>query len=75
MKSSGFIEVDMFPKEINNLNDPEVARFKMLLLEVAEGYDCFLVSFEIDHGTVIFSFDSDELTAEILTILRNDRES
>ncbi|MBW1850615.1 MAG: hypothetical protein JRJ15_04140 [Deltaproteobacteria bacterium] len=75
MKSSGFIEIDMFPKEINRLNDPEVTRFKRLLLEVAEGYDCFLVSFEIDHGTVIFSFDSDELTAEILTILRNDRES
>jgi len=75
VKLSSFIEVDMFPKEINSLNDPEVIRFKRLLLEVAEGYDCFLVSFEIDHGTVIFSFDSDELTAEILTILRNDRES
>lgn len=75
MKLSGFIEVDMFPKEVNSLNNPEVIRFKRLLLEVAEEYDCFLVSFEIDHGTVIFSFDSDELTAEILTILQNDRES
>jgi len=75
MESSGFIEVDLFPKDVDTLDHPEVIRFKRLLLEVAEEYDCFLVSFEIHHGTVIFSFNSDDLTAEILTILQNKRES
>lgn len=74
MESSGHIEVDMFPEDVNSLDHPEVIRFKRVLLEVAEEYDCFLVSFEIDHGTVTFSFNSDELTAEILTVLQNDRK-
>ena len=74
MESSGFIEVDLFPKDVNSLDHPEVISFKRLLLEVAEEYDCFLVSFEIHHGTVIFAFDSDDLTAKILTILQEKRE-
>jgi len=45
------------------------------LLEVAEEYDCFLITFEINKGTVAFSFDSDELTAEIMTILQHDDKS
>ena len=75
MEPSGFIEVDIFSKDVNSLDHPEVVRFKRILLEVAEEFDCFLVSFEIDRGTVTFSFNSDELTAEILTILQNDRKS
>lgn len=75
MEPSGFIEVDMFPEDINSLDDPEVINFKRVLLEVAEEYDCFLITFEIDRGTVTFSFDSDELTAEIMTILQHDDKS
>jgi len=75
MEPLGFIEVDMFSEDVNSLDHPEVVRFKRILLEVAEDFDCFLVSFEIDHGTVTFSFNSDELTAKILTILQNDRKS
>lgn len=75
MEPSGTIEIDLFPEDVNRLDHPEVINFKRILLEVAEEYDCFLVSFEINHGTVTFSFDSDELTAEILTILENDRKS
>jgi len=75
MEPSGYIEVDMFPEDVNSLDHPKVIGFKRTLLEVAEEYDCFLVSFEIDHGTATFSFDSDELTAEILTILQNDSKS
>ncbi len=75
MEHSGLIEVDMFPEDVNSLDHPKVIHFKRILLEVAEEYDCFLVSFEIDHGIVTFSFNNDELTAEILTILQNDRES
>ena len=75
MELSGYIEIDMFPEEVNRLDDPRVINFKRLLLEMAEEYDCFLISFEINNGTVTFSFDNDELTAEILTILQHDGKS
>ena len=41
-------------------------------IEVAEEYQCNLKSFDIDHGTVLFSFDNDELDAKILKILGED---
>ena len=72
MESSAFIEIDMFPKEVNSMEHWEVVHFKGVLEEVAEEYHCSLVSFDIDQGTVIFSFDSDELMANILNILQND---
>ncbi len=75
MKSSGFIEVDLFKADVNCLDHPEAIKFKGILEEIAEEYHCSLVSFDVDHGTVIFSFDSDELTAKILTILQNDDQS
>ena len=75
VKSHGSIEVDLFSDEVNSLDHPEASRFKKLLEEVAQEYDCHLVSLEIDAGTVIFSFDNDELMADILRILQNDRQS
>ena len=69
-KSSGHIEIDMFPEEVNTMDHWEVVHFKGILEEVAEENNCNLVSFDIDHGTVIFSFDSDELMANILKILK-----
>lgn len=66
----GTIEVDMFPAEVNSPTHPEAIVFRTLLEQVADDYDCELVSFQVDHGTVSFSFDSDELTAEILRILQ-----
>ena len=65
----GVIEVDLFSEEVNSLDHPEVVQFRILLEEVAEEYDCHLLSFEIDHGTVSFSFDDVELEAEILKTL------
>jgi len=41
-----------------------------MLEMTAEEYDCRLLTFEIEHGTVSFSFDNDELTAQILKILK-----
>jgi len=41
-----------------------------MLENVAEEYQCALISFEVHEGTVTFSFDSDEVNAEILDILR-----
>jgi len=75
VESHGYIEVDLFPEEVDSLDHPEALRFKALLETVAEEYNCSLVSFEVQEGTVIFSFDSHELTAEILKILRNGPES
>ncbi len=72
MKSSAVIEIDMFPEEVNSMDHWEVVHFKGVLEEVAEEYHCRLVSFEISEGTVVFSFDSDELMANILSILQND---
>ena len=65
----GVIEVDMFPEDIDSVEHPIADSFRDLLEEVAGQYNCSLTSFDIDHGTVYFSFDSDELTADILKIL------
>jgi hypothetical protein len=66
----GIIEVDLFSEDVDSLDHPEVVKLRKLLEEVADDYDCNLTSFDIDHGTVSFSFDNDELDAEILRILQ-----
>ncbi len=66
----GTIEVDLFTEDVDSLDHPLVVKFKKLLEEVAEDYHCELKSFDIDRGTVSFSFDNDELDAEILRILQ-----
>jgi hypothetical protein len=66
----GIIEVDLFSEDVDSLDHPEVVKLRKLLEEVADDYDCDLTSFDIDHGTVSFSFDNDELDAEILRILQ-----
>ena len=75
IKSFGFIEVDLLPPDINSLDHPEVIRFKELLEETAEEYDCTLCCFDINNGIITFSFDNEELMAKILSILRNDKQS
>lgn len=71
---AGHIEVDMFSEDINSRDHPEVMEFKRVLLEEAEKHECFLTSFEIDRGTITFSFNNDELTAKILDILQHERQ-
>jgi hypothetical protein len=66
---SGVIEVEMFPKDVDDPKHPVAESFKELLEQVAGEYECHLESFEVSHGMVSFSFDDDELTAEILKIL------
>ena len=66
----GIIEVDLFSEDVDSLDHPDVVKFRKLLQEVAADYDCNLISFDIDHGTISFSFDNDELDAEILRILQ-----
>ena len=71
----GYIEVDLFPEEVDSDDHPEVIHFKGILEDVAEDFNCRLVFFEINQGTVTFSFDSEELMAEILQILKHDSQS
>ena len=66
----GVIEVDLFSKNVNSLDHPEVAKFRELLEDVADEYQCRLISFDIDYGTVSFAFDNEELTAEVLKMLQ-----
>ncbi|MFO8090344.1 MAG: hypothetical protein R6U13_10940 [Desulfatiglandaceae bacterium] len=69
---AGYIEVDMFSSDVDDESHPEAAAFRELLEAVASEYDCTLCSFEIRKGTAVFSFDSEDLTAEILKLLQQD---
>lgn len=70
MDSEGHIEVDLFSEDVDNLDHPEVVAFRRILDDVAKDFRCRLTFFEIEKGTVAFSFDSDELMGEILKILQ-----
>lgn len=65
----GVIEVDLFSEEVDSEDHPEAAQFKEMLEEAAADHECELMSFEVNKGTVSFSFDDDVLTAKILNIL------
>jgi hypothetical protein len=66
----GVIEVDLFSEDVDSPRHPEAVRFKRILEAVADEYECTLLTFEVDQGTVSFSFDDDVLTAEILRVLQ-----
>jgi hypothetical protein len=72
--SDGIIEVDLFSRDVDSADHPQARRFKKLLEDVAKQYRCKLMSFEVEHGTVSFSFDSDVLVAEILKVLKTEHE-
>ncbi len=65
----GMFEVDLFSEEVNNTDHPQAREFKRVLEAVAADFQCKLLSFDVDHGTVSFVFDSDELNGEILKVL------
>jgi hypothetical protein len=65
----GMFEVDLFPEEVNSTDHPRAREFRKTLEAVARDFQCRLLSFDVDHGTVSFAFDSDELNAEILRVL------
>jgi hypothetical protein len=67
----GMFEVDLFPEEVSSTDHPQAREFKKTLEAVARDFQCRLLSFEVDHGTVSFVFDSDELNAEILRVLES----
>jgi hypothetical protein len=65
----GMFEVDLFPEDVDSTDHPEARDFRKVLEAVARDFQCELLSFEVDHGTVSFVFDSEELNAEILKVL------
>ena len=69
-ESSGCFEVEMFGADVDSPDHPYASQFREILESVAEEYGCSLVSFEVHEGTVTFSFDSDELNARIIDVLR-----
>ena len=68
----GLIEVDMFTRDVNDPNHPVAESFRELLVEVADQYGCSLLSFSVNRGVVSFSFDSEELMADIIKMLQID---
>ncbi|MDZ7698421.1 MAG: hypothetical protein U5R49_16355 [Deltaproteobacteria bacterium] len=66
-------EVEMFPSDVDSASHPYADQFRDMLEDVAREYDCQLVSFDVHKGTVNFSFDSNELTAEILRLIQGGR--
>jgi hypothetical protein len=68
----GIIEVDMFSEDVDSPKHAVAESFKELLEEVAGQYNCHLSHFDVQHGTVSFSFDDDQLTAKILKILQKE---
>ena len=66
----GIIEVDMFSRDVDDPQHPVAESFQELLVEVAEQHGCNLLSFSVNSGVVSFSFDNDELMADIIKILQ-----
>ena len=68
----GIIEIDMFSPDVTGSQHPVAESFRELLAEVAEQYECNLLTFEVHKGVVSFSFDNEELMSDIIKILRVD---
>jgi len=66
----GILEVDLFPSEVNNTSHPKAKEFQLLLMKVAEEYECQLTFFQVQNGTAMFAFDNDTLMADILKLFR-----
>ena len=68
----GMIEVDLFSEDVDSEEHSEAVKLKTLLEAVAVEFDSELLAFEVNRGTVAFSFGSDELTAKVLKLLKNE---
>ena len=64
------LEIDMFSRDISSPEHPVADSFRELLEEVAEQHNCRLLLFDVHEGTVSFSFDSEELMANVMKILQ-----
>ncbi|MBW1681391.1 MAG: hypothetical protein JRF59_04405 [Deltaproteobacteria bacterium] len=67
--STGYIEVDLLPRDVDSPDHPEVKKFRRILQEIADEYDCSITYFDVHEGTVTFSVDDDAVMAEIIRIL------
>ena len=62
----------MFPAEVDSPDHPYAAQFREILENAAKECNGKLLSFDVHEGTVTFSFDNDELTAEIIDMLNKN---
>ena len=65
-------EVEMFPSDVDSVSHPYADQLRDMLTDVAREYDCRLLSFDVHKGIVSFSFDCDELNADILRIIQGE---
>ncbi len=56
----------LFPKDTNRLDDPWVKEFRNILERIGATYHSHLTGFAIEHGTVTFNFDNEQVTYDIL---------
>lgn len=62
----GIISMQLFSEDVDSLEHPDVREFVAILERMAEVYGCHLMSFAIQNGVVMFAFDSEEITGDIL---------
>lgn len=75
VREMNILEVDMFSSDVSSPEHPVVDSFRELLEDVAEQHNCRLLLFEVHEGAVSFSFDSEELMANIMKILQEKEEN
>lgn len=60
------ITFNLFPEDVDTLDDPKVQEFLSLLENMASAYEAKLRTFAIRKGTVIFSVNNEEMCNDLL---------
>ncbi len=56
----------LFSEKVNSLDEPPVREFREILDRISLSYNCRLINFSINHGTVTFQFDDPKVMRDIL---------
>jgi hypothetical protein len=67
--SMSLLTIDLFPRDVNSLQDEKVVKFRELLENMTGAYGTSLQSFAIDHGVVVFGLDDERMTQDLLDLL------
>ncbi len=65
------IALYLFPEKVNSLDEPPVREFREILDRISRSYNCRLINFSINHGTVTFQFDDPKVMRDILADIIN----
>ena len=63
------LTIDLFPRDVNSLQDESVVKFRELLENMAAAYGASLQTFAIDHGVVVFGLNDERMTQDLLDTL------